>query len=429
MLERMSEFFENRLDGYDEHMLTNIESAWEFYPFTAECLPKADGCRVIDLGCGTGLELEYYFALNPTARVTGIDLSQGMLDALSAKLKGKDITLICGSYFDVHLGENVFDAAVSVESLHHFTKAEKIPLYEKLCKAIKDGGYFVLTDYFALSDEEEQMHRDTFVALKKEQGLTDGEFYHYDTPLTVAHEIEALTAAGFISVEVLKKWGATYTIRATKQNVLNITNGDCFNEYFLSKFGGEAVPFCEAMMDGETVSDIYSGEFIKLRSKELGISDEEYKSKMHVQVALAENKYNELCLWFGKDTFCQTNLLTLLAYFEQIGYGGQVVLNYIEDESFEVIKDNITVTLGSYKKLYEDILIAKKHPADFGGLDADALDLYFDYYSDSGALARLVRENSDKDDMALVCLLLENSKAYGLSDLQAENLIKKYSIQ
>ena len=214
MLERMSEFFEARLDGYDEHMLTNIESAREFYPFTAECLPKANSCRVLDLGCGTGLELEYYFVLEPTARVTGIDLSQGMLDALSAKFAGKDITLVCGSYFDEPLGDGVFDAAVSVESLHHFTQKEKIPLYEKLCKAIKDGGYFILTDYFALSDEEEQMHRDNLAALKREQGITDGEFYHYDTPLTVAHEVEALTAAGFSSVEVLKNWGATYCLMA-----------------------------------------------------------------------------------------------------------------------------------------------------------------------------------------------------------------------
>ena len=218
MLERMSDFFEKRLDGYDEHMLTNIESAREFYPFTAECLPKADGCRILDLGCGTGLELEFYFAVNPSARVTGIDLSQGMLDALAAKLTGKDVTLVCGSYFDEPFGENAFDAAVSVESLHHFTRDEKIPLYKKLCNALKDGGYFILTDYFARSDEEEQMHRDTLIALKSEQGITDGEFYHYDTPLTVAHEIEALTAAGFSSVELLKNWGATHCIVAKKQN-------------------------------------------------------------------------------------------------------------------------------------------------------------------------------------------------------------------
>lgn len=39
MLERMDIFFENRLTGYDEHMLTNIEGADEFYKFTAKQLP------------------------------------------------------------------------------------------------------------------------------------------------------------------------------------------------------------------------------------------------------------------------------------------------------------------------------------------------------------------------------------------------------
>ena len=216
MLEKMSDFFEARLDGYDEHMLSDIESATEFYPFTASLLPHAENCLVLDLGCGTGLELGEYFALNPSAKVTGIDLSKGMLAELGRKFADKDITLICGSYFDVPLGKNVFDAAVSVESLHHFTKEEKIPLYVKLCTALKSNGYFILTDYFASSDEEEQLHRKNLLALKDKQKIADNEFYHYDTPLTVEHEKEALTKAGFTSVEVLNSWGATYTIKAVK---------------------------------------------------------------------------------------------------------------------------------------------------------------------------------------------------------------------
>lgn len=216
MLEKMSDFFEARLDGYDEHMMKNIESADEFYPFTAGQLPITESCLILDLGCGTGLELEEYFRLNPSARVMGIDLSQGMLSALKKKFMDKDITLVCDSYFDVPFGETLFDSAVSVESLHHFTKEEKVPLYTKLHRAIKDGGYFVLTDYFSLSDEEEQMHRQNLIALKSAQGITDDAFYHYDTPLTVAHETDALLEAGFSSVEVLKNWGATYTIKAVK---------------------------------------------------------------------------------------------------------------------------------------------------------------------------------------------------------------------
>ena len=216
MLEKMNEFFNKRLDGYDEHMMTNIESSDVFYPFTADCLPKTDGAKILDLGCGTGLELEHYFRLNPSAKITGIDLTESMLNALKNKFPEKDLTLICGSYFDVPFDENTFDAAVSVESLHHFTKEEKIPLYTKLFKALKDGGYFILTDYFALTDEDEQAFRNELLRLKKEQGIDDNEFYHYDTPLTVEHETEALLEAGFSSVEVLNNWGATFTIKANK---------------------------------------------------------------------------------------------------------------------------------------------------------------------------------------------------------------------
>lgn len=216
MLEKMSEFFENRLEMYDEHMLTEIEGADEFYPFTANQLPKEKNAQILDLGCGTGLELEFCFSINPTAKITGIDLSKGMLEALSQKFPDKNITLICGSYFDVPFGESRFDGAVSVESLHHFTKEEKIPLYKKLYKSLKINGYFILTDYFCKTEEEEVLYRNILLDLKKEEGISDDEFYHYDTPLTVEHETEALKEAGFSSVEVLGKWENTYTLKAVK---------------------------------------------------------------------------------------------------------------------------------------------------------------------------------------------------------------------
>ena len=214
MLEKMGAFFDARLDGYDEHMLTNIASAREFYPFTAACLPKEEGAQVLDLGCGTGLELEEYFRMNPSARITGIDLAPGMLAALRAKFPDKALTLVQGSYFDTPFGEDAFDAAVSVESLHHFTQAEKIPLYRKLRKALKEGGSFILTDYFAQNDDQEIFFRSELLRLKAEQGIDGDEFYHYDTPLTVEHEMQALLLAGFASVEVLGQWDATYTLKA-----------------------------------------------------------------------------------------------------------------------------------------------------------------------------------------------------------------------
>lgn len=214
MLERMDQFFEARLGGYDGHMRTEIEGAGEFYRFTAQQLPQSSGSAVLDLGCGTGLELEEYFHLCPTACVTGIDLSAGMLRALAVKFSGKDLKLVCGSYFETDLDRARYDAAVSVESLHHFTAAQKLGLYRNLCRALKPGGYFVLTDYFAPTEELEREYFTDLDRLKEEQGISDGAFYHYDTPLTVEHEMGVLREAGFSGVEALKNWGATFTLRA-----------------------------------------------------------------------------------------------------------------------------------------------------------------------------------------------------------------------
>ena len=216
MLELMDNFFDSRIDGYEDHMLNCIDGAVEFYPFTAESLPMHSGARVLDLGCGTGLELKYYFKKNPHASVVGIDLAHGMLEKLKSDLSEYDVTTICTSYFNYQFGSGEYNAIVSVESLHHFTKEEKVPLYRKLNSALKKDGYFILTDYFSLADEEEIKHRTELEKLKAEQGIDDDELYHFDTPLTLAHEIEALKNAGFSKITVLRSWGATSTIKAEK---------------------------------------------------------------------------------------------------------------------------------------------------------------------------------------------------------------------
>lgn len=220
-MEKMSEFFEKRLAGYDEHMLTEIEGAAEFYPFTAAQLPRKLKAEILDLGCGTGLELEEYFPLNPSAQVTGIDLSQRMLDAMCKKFPDKNLELICGSYFDVELGVARYDAAVSVESLHHFTAERKLTLYRKLWRTLKEGGSFVLTDYFAESPAKEKEYFETLERLKREQRIQDHTFYHYDTPLTVEHEMSILRQAGFSDVRVLRNWGQTYTLEGKKNSSPN----------------------------------------------------------------------------------------------------------------------------------------------------------------------------------------------------------------
>ena len=216
MLEPMGAFFARRLAGYDAHMRRDIVGAAEFYPAAAALLPELPGCRVLDLGCGTGLELEEYFPRNPTARVTGIDLSPEMLAALRGKFPDRALDLRPGSYLELSLGEAEYDAAISVESLHHCSPAVKLGLYRRLRAALKPGGIFVLADYFAASPEEEAACFRELEAQKKQEGVPSDTLVHFDTPLTRDHELALLRAAGFAAPTVLGNWGATALIRAVR---------------------------------------------------------------------------------------------------------------------------------------------------------------------------------------------------------------------
>lgn len=54
MLEKMGAFFDHRLDSYDEHQLNCIDSAREFYPYTAAC-PSGTQLTSLTWGAERGL--------------------------------------------------------------------------------------------------------------------------------------------------------------------------------------------------------------------------------------------------------------------------------------------------------------------------------------------------------------------------------------
>ena len=104
----MRDFFTVRVEGYDEHMLSNVGGCKEGYIKMAELVPESTE-TILDLGCGTGLELDEIFKRMPNLSVVGIDLTQAMLDRVAQKHYDKNIRLICGNYFCVDIGENAFD--------------------------------------------------------------------------------------------------------------------------------------------------------------------------------------------------------------------------------------------------------------------------------------------------------------------------------
>ena len=93
----------------------------------------------------------------------------------------------CKGYPGTAVADTLGKAGCSVNAYTSFDRtvyhakggAEKLPLYTRLRRALKDGGWLILTDYFSLSEEEERMHRAELERLKNvfsRSGFTDGYY-------------------------------------------------------------------------------------------------------------------------------------------------------------------------------------------------------------------------------------------------------------
>ena len=211
----MSDFFAARIDGYDEHMLNNVAGCKEGYIKMAELIPDKTE-KLLDLGCGTGLELEEIFKRFPEAAFTGIDLTQAMLDRLEEKYCGRNISLICGDYFSVDLGEDVYDTAISFQTMHHFSHTRKTCLYRKICNALKSGGVYIECDYMVNDQAVEDKLFEENAGMRREMNIPDSELYHFDTPCTVDNQVAMFREAGFSSAQMVWRVGNTTIIIARK---------------------------------------------------------------------------------------------------------------------------------------------------------------------------------------------------------------------
>ena len=209
--EEMSAFFAKRLANYEDVHLGN----WgELYGHIADFFDNGLG-TLLDIGCGTGLELEAVYRRFPEAEVTGIDLSGDMLAKAREKFAGKSFLGIQADYFAHPLPAGAYDAALSFETLHHFAYEKKGNIYEKLFEALKNGGYYIECDYVACCQEEEDLCMERLARARRRSTLPEDVFLHIDTPLTLEHQVELMERAGF-RVRVLHQNEGTVVFRADK---------------------------------------------------------------------------------------------------------------------------------------------------------------------------------------------------------------------
>ncbi|MCY9662115.1 class I SAM-dependent methyltransferase [Paenibacillus chondroitinus] len=140
--------FNEVAEKYDGQRRKLIPCFDDFYgTATSLVQPQTAAPRILDLGAGTGLLSSYILGQYPDAKLTLIDLSQGMLDI--AKLRfgemNANLTIQAGDYTAFESDEP-FDCVVSALSIHHLEDQAKQNLYARIFKLLKPGGIFVNAD-------------------------------------------------------------------------------------------------------------------------------------------------------------------------------------------------------------------------------------------------------------------------------------------
>jgi SAM-dependent methyltransferase len=145
-------------------------------------LKDREASTVLDLGCGTGRHIVYL--ARQGFRVYGLDVSPEAIQATRQWLaeEGLHASLALGSMTEPFpYADGFFDAAISVQVVHHADIATIRRIVAELTRVLKVGGFLFVTVPSQMNQGQrfEEIEPNTFIPLDgPEQGLP----HHYFTP-------------------------------------------------------------------------------------------------------------------------------------------------------------------------------------------------------------------------------------------------------
>jgi ubiquinone/menaquinone biosynthesis C-methylase UbiE len=107
------------------------------------------GCRVLDVGCGTGTQAVLAKQTHPDAEVVGVDGDDKALAIARSKADraGVAIAFDAGLATALPYADARFDRVISSLVFHHLVEADKRRALAEILRVLAPGGAFVLVDF------------------------------------------------------------------------------------------------------------------------------------------------------------------------------------------------------------------------------------------------------------------------------------------
>jgi ubiquinone/menaquinone biosynthesis C-methylase UbiE len=144
-----------------------------------EAFTPREGISVLDIGCGTGTQLEIYQKAG--CHITGVELSLSMLDVAKAKL-GKCAHLCVADGAQLPFPNESFDVIVAFFIIHEMAESTRGKLMSEAKRVMKKNGRFLVIDYHVgpvPSWKGWALRRVTFIAENLAGGDHYRNFRHY----------------------------------------------------------------------------------------------------------------------------------------------------------------------------------------------------------------------------------------------------------
>lgn len=106
--------------------------------------PPEQGMHVLEVGCGTGTNLQIYH--NAGCEIFGIDLSPSMLAQARDKLP-ENANLSMGDASNLQYENDMFDIVIGMLTLHEMPGEMRTPVFAEMKRVVKSNGRILLVDF------------------------------------------------------------------------------------------------------------------------------------------------------------------------------------------------------------------------------------------------------------------------------------------